>query len=105
MIILSLIFITFILIVLYTAFWIPKFYSSKSYSLSENDIVIEKGVWWKRKSIVPYNRVANIDVVQGPLSRRFALGIISIQTAGFSGGGSGGNAKEAEAIIVGIKNY
>ena len=54
---------------------------------------------------MPYNRVANIDVVQGPLSRRFALGKISIQTAGFSGGGSGGNAKEAEAIIVGIKNY
>lgn len=52
LIILSLIFITFILIVLYTAFWIPKFYSSKSYSLSENDIVIEKGVWWKRKSSV-----------------------------------------------------
>ncbi len=54
---------------------------------------------------VSYNRVTYVDGVQGPLSRRFALGIISIQTAGFSGGGSGGNAKEAEAIIVGIKNY
>lgn len=105
LIIISLMSIPFILIVLFIAFWIPKFYSSISYSLSESDIVIEKGVWWKRKNIVPYNRVTNIDVVQGPLSRHFALGKISIQTAGFSGGGSGGNAKAAEAIIIGIRNF
>ena len=73
LIIISLISIPFILIVLFIAFWIPKLYSSISYSLSESDIVIEKGGWWKRKNIVPYNRVTNIDVVQGPLSRHFAL--------------------------------
>jgi uncharacterized membrane protein YdbT with pleckstrin-like domain len=68
-------------------------------------MIIEKGVWWKKKSIVPYNRITNIDVIQGPLSRHFSLGKISIQTAGFSGGGSGGNAKAAEAVILGIRNF
>ena len=84
--VISLISIPFLLIIFFTAFWIPKYYSSVSYMLSESDIVIEKGVWWKRKSIVPYNRVTNIDIFQGPLSRHFELGKISIQTAGFSGG-------------------
>ncbi|WP_455282735.1 PH domain-containing protein [[Eubacterium] cellulosolvens] len=103
--IISLISIPFLLIIFFTAFWIPKYHSSISYLLSESDIVIEKGVWWKRKSIVPYNRVTNIDIFQGPISRHFELGKISIQTAGFSGGGSSGSAKAAEAVILGIKNF
>ncbi len=85
--------------------WIPRFHSSLAYYLNKSEITIEKGVWWKRKSIVPYNRVTNIDVVQGPLSRRFGLGKVSIQTAGFSAGGSSGSAKVAEAVILGIKNF
>lgn len=99
------IFFPFIFLNAFTAFWIPKFYSSLEYLLTENDIIIEKGVWWKHKGIVPYNRVTNIDVVQGPLSRRLELGKISIQTAGFSAGGSSGSAKVAEAVILGTKNF
>jgi membrane protein YdbS with pleckstrin-like domain len=94
-----------IIIVIFTIFWIPKFHSSLSYLLSETDIIVEKGVWWKRKSIVPYNRVTNVEVIQGPLSRRFELGKVSIQTAGFSAGGSSGSAKVAEAVILGTKNF
>ncbi len=98
-------FLPFMAIITFIAFWIPKFHSSLSYLLSEDEIIIERGVWWKHKSIVPYNRVTNIDLVQGPLSRRFGLGKVSIQTAGFSTGGSGGSAKVAEAVILGIKNF
>lgn len=94
-----------IVIVIFTAFWIPKFHSSLSYLLTESDIIVEKGVWWKRKSIVPYNRVTNVEVIQGPLSRRLELGKVSIQTAGFSAGGSSGSAKVAEAVILGTKNF
>ena len=98
-------FLPFIFIITFISFWIPKFHFSLSYLLTQSEIIIEKGVWWKRKSIVPYNRVTNIDVVQGPLSRRFGLGKVSIQTAGFSAGGSSGSAKVAEAVILGIKNF
>jgi len=98
-------FLPFVVFVSFTAFWIPRFYSSISYLLGDSDIVVERGVWWKRKSIVPYNRVTNIEVTQGPLSRQFALGKVSIQTAGFSSGGSGGTAKVAEAVVFGVKNF
>lgn len=97
-------FFLFVAVVAFIAFWIAKFYGSMAYLLTESDIIIERGVWWKHKSIVPYNRVTNVDVVQGPLSRRFGLGKISIQTAGFSSGG-GGSQKAAEAVILGMKNF
>jgi len=97
----ALLFLSFLLAVGAATLWISKYYSSISYLLTENEIVIEKGVWWRRKSTVPYNRITNIDVVQGPISRRFGLGNVKIQTAGYSGGGGA----VAEASIFGVKNF
>jgi len=97
-------FLPFVGIVAFVALWIPKYYSSIRYLFSESEMTVDMGVWWKHKSIVPYNRVTNIDVVQGPLSRRFGLGRVSIQTAGSSAGGAGSSHKVAEAVILGVKN-
>jgi membrane protein YdbS with pleckstrin-like domain len=93
-----------LVVVCFTAFWIQKYYSSITYILTNDEIVVEKGVWWKRKSYVPYNRTTNISVVQGPIARRFGLGTVRVQTAGFSGGGSAGG-RVAEAVILGVKNF
>ncbi|NIR87720.1 PH domain-containing protein [Candidatus Bathyarchaeota archaeon] len=87
-----------------TAFWIQKYYSSITYTLANDEIVVERGVWWKRKSFVPYNRITNINIVQGPIARQFGLGTVRVQTAGFSGGGSAGG-RVAEAVILGVKNF
>jgi len=95
----------FFLIVL-VWYWIKRYYDSISYALTDNEIVVHKGVWWKKKGFVPYNRITNINIVQGPISRRFQLGTVLIQTAGFSGAtGSAGGLKPAEAVIFGIKNF
>jgi membrane protein YdbS with pleckstrin-like domain len=87
-----------------TLYWIPKFYSSITYVLEDDKITVTRGVWWKTKSFVPYNRITNINIYQGPISRRFGLGKLSIQTAGFSGTSSSGT-KVAEAVIFGVKNF
>ncbi len=87
-----------------TLYWIPKFYSSITYVLEDDKITVSRGVWWKTKSFVPYNRITNINIYQGPISRHFGLGKLSIQTAGFSGTSSSG-AKVAEAVIFGVKNF
>jgi membrane protein YdbS with pleckstrin-like domain len=87
-----------------TLYWIPKFHSSITYVLEDDKITVTKGVWWKTNSFVPYNRITNINIYQGPISRRFGLGKLSIQTAGFSGTSSSG-AKVAEAVIFGVKNF
>jgi membrane protein YdbS with pleckstrin-like domain len=85
-------------------YWIPKFHSSIKYVLEEDEIVVEKGVWWKTKSMVPYNRITNVNIYQGPLSRRYGIGRLAVQTAGFSGVNSSGQ-KTAEADIIGIRNF
>lgn len=93
-----------IVILLVALYWIPRFYSSIKYVLEEDEIVVERGVWWKTKSVVPYNRVTNVNIYQGPISRHYGIGRLAIQTAGFSGVNSSGH-KTAEADIIGIRNF
>jgi len=88
----------------FTAFWISKYYYSIRYTFTNNEVVVEKGVYWKRKSFVPYNRITNIDIVQGPIARHFGLGTVRVQTAGYSAGG-GGTTHVAEAVILNVKNF
>jgi membrane protein YdbS with pleckstrin-like domain len=86
------------------AYWIPAFYKSIKFVLEDDEIIVTKGVWWKVKAVVPYNRITNINVDQGPISRSFGLAKLSVQTAGFSMA-SGGGGRAAEATIFGIKNF
>ena len=85
-------------------YWIPKFHASIKYVLEDDEIVVSKGVWWKTKSVVPYNRITNVNIYQGPLSRRYGIGRLAIQTAGFSGVNRSGY-KTAEADFIGIRNF
>jgi len=93
----------FLAVVFLIAVWIPKYYDSISYTFTKDEIMLERGVYWKHKSAVPYNRVTNIDIVQGPLSRRVGVGNVRVQTAGYSTASSGGAT--AEAQIFGVTNY
>jgi len=86
-------------------YWTTRYYASISYTLTDNEIVVHKGVWWKKKSYVPYNRITNINIIQGPISRHFQLGTVLIQTAGFSGAAGSAGARPAEAVIFGVKNF
>jgi len=97
-------FVPLLIAVAIILYWIPKFHSSINYVLEDDEIIVTKGVWWKTKSVVPYNRITNINIYQGPISRHFGLGKLSIQTAGFSGVSSSGH-KTAEAEIFAIENF
>ncbi len=97
-------FVPLIIVAGFTLYWIPKFHSSIHYVLEDDKITVTRGVWWKTKSFVPYNRITNVNIYQGPISRHFGLGKLAIQTAGFSGATSSGG-KVAEAVILGIRNF
>jgi len=85
-------------------YWIPRFHASIKYILGKDEITVTRGVWWTTKSVVPYNRITNISIYQGPISRSLRLGKLAIQTAGFSGVSSSGH-KTAEAELIGISNF
>ncbi len=97
-------FVPYLVAVGFVIYWIPRYYDTVSYTLSEDRIIFQGGLWWKRKSFVPYNRITNIDVLQGPLSRSFGVGKVSIQTAGYSGQ-AGGGRRFSEIAIFGVKDF
>ena len=74
----------FILIVIFVA-WVRLYYLSMWYELRDDEMSWKRGVWFRRTGIVPYNRITNLDVIQGPVMRSLGISTLSIQTAGYSG--------------------
>ncbi len=91
--------ISILAILIFIAYWIPKYYETIVYKLTENEIVWRRGVWFKKTGVVPYNRITNIDIVQGPISRMLGIASLKIQTAGYSG------QSPAEIEIKGIEQF
>ena len=87
-------------VLIFTAYWIPKYYDSIVYKLTENEIIWKRGVWFKNTGIVPYNRITNIDITQGPISRKLGIAALKIQTAGYSG-----QQTRSEIRINGIEEF
>ena len=79
--------------------WIPAFYNSLQYVINSDSVKAKAGVFWRKNVTVPYTKVTNLDVTQGPIERIFNIGTIHIQTAG-AGGEPGARA---ELKLVGIK--
>ena len=50
------------IILIFTLYWIPKYYSSIVYKMTETEITWNRGVWFKTIGVVPYNRITNIDI-------------------------------------------
>ncbi|MCZ7406160.1 MAG: PH domain-containing protein, partial [Candidatus Methanoperedens sp.] len=90
-------------ILIFVSYWIPKYYDTMLYKLTQNELIWRRGVWFKNTGIVPYNRITNIDIVQGPVSRNLGIASIKIQTAGYSGPANGGRI--AEITIEGMEQF
>jgi membrane protein YdbS with pleckstrin-like domain len=47
----------------------------------EDDLLVRRGVLVRRTTVVPYGRMQFVDVVSGPLERRFGLATLTLHTA------------------------
>jgi hypothetical protein len=65
--------------------WTRLYYDSMWYELHDDEMRWKRGVIFRRTGIVPYNRITNIDIRQGPVMRALEISTLSIQTAGYSG--------------------
>ncbi len=92
-----------LLVLVPSIIWINLYYQCLFYTFTESEIIVEKGVWWKHRSIVPYSRITNVDIRQGPVSRILGLWELRIQTAGYHAA-TGGSYGVAEAVLQGIRN-
>lgn len=92
--------IIFLLIMALWAFWIPAFYKTLEYYIDSGAVKMNRGVFWKRLITVPYSKITNVDVTQGPLQRMYRIGTIHVQTAG-AGGAQGA---QAELRLNGVRD-
>ena len=52
------------------------------YKISKDRIEIIEGVFYIRRTLVPIDRIHQIDIVRGPVDRRFGLAKVTVTTAG-----------------------
>lgn len=69
-------------LVWYAEVWPARSYEATSYLVDGTGIDIRRGVYWRAIIAVPRSRVQHIDVLQGPLRRKFGLATLVIFTAG-----------------------
>ena len=84
--------------VAFVAYWIPLYCESIAYRLTVTEVTWQRGVWFRQTGIVPYNRITNVDIVQGPLMRLFSFSALRVQTAGYSA------QARAEIVLNGIED-
>ena len=64
--------------------YISAFYRTVYYRIGEDDVEYRGGVFFKKQTSVPYERITHVDTGQGPILRFFDAGSVKIQTAGQS---------------------
>jgi len=89
-----------LVVMFFILYWYPLYHQSLHYTIADEHVIVEKGVWWQRRTTVPLQMITNVDKTQNPLERIYGIGKIHVQTAG-AGGSQGARA---EAIIAGIRN-
>lgn len=82
------------------ALYIPAWVASIRYEMTDEEVVVHKGVFSKVHKIVPYRTVTNVSITRLWLDRIWlGIGNVSIQTAG------AGASSVAEERLVGLSNY
>lgn len=56
----------------------------KGYAVRDKDISYKTGLFWKSKTLIPFNRIQHSEVKQGPFERMFGLSSLRVFTAGGS---------------------
>lgn len=88
-----------IVIMISVIIWIPAAFKALEYYIDDEGVKMKGGVVWKKYVTVPYLKITNVDVTQGPMQRYYNIGTIHVQTAG-AGGKQG---EKAELKINGIR--
>ena len=62
-------------------FAVRRRFRAWAYQEREEDLVVSRGVMFRRQSVVPYGRMQFVDVTAGPVERIFKLSTVKLHTA------------------------
>lgn len=83
----------------FLVWWAGAFAETASYRLTDDDVEYRRGIWWKKQSEVPYDRITNVDTNESPLQRFVGVGSVGLHTAGYA------SQTGAELTINGVTDY
>jgi membrane protein YdbS with pleckstrin-like domain len=61
--------------------FVRRRFKAWAYEEREEDLVVSRGVMFRRQSVVPYGRMQFVDVTAGPVERLFRLATVRLHTA------------------------
>jgi len=88
-----------LILVILIQLYLLAYIKTLRYELSSDDLRLEGGVFWKRRKVIPFHKITNLNTLQGPFERRFGLGHLNVQTAGH-GANTGPEGK-----LVGLEDF
>ncbi len=62
-------------------FVVRRRFRAWAYQERDEDLVVSRGVMFRRQSVVPYGRMQFVDVTAGPVERLFKLATVKLHTA------------------------
>ena len=83
----------------FLTWWIPAFYRTAAYRFGEDEVEYRRGVFFRQRTNVPYNRITNVGTTQGPVQRLVGAGSVAVHTAGYGG------QMGAELTIGGVADF
>jgi putative membrane protein len=88
-----------IVVVILIQLYLLAYIKTLKYRLSEDDLRLDSGVFWKKRKVIPLHKITNVNTLQGPFERLFGLGHLNVQTAGH------GASTGPEGKLVGLKEF
>ncbi len=76
----------------------PVRYARWRYELTDDYLDIARGIFWRKRFIIPFIRVQNTDTRQGPILRVFGLASVTVATAAGEHAIPGLGFEEAEIL-------
>jgi len=77
--------------------FLPKWAEALRYSFDDKALRVEKGLIFKSRKTIPFDKITDMELIQGPLLRAFDMWNIKIQTASTG-------SQIPEATLVGVIN-
>ena len=88
-------FIPFVLV--FSLWYFPEYLRRISARLTSNAVEIRKGVFFRKETTIPLNRITDVRLHDGPVMRHYGLRGLRVETAGQSGQDS-----SSEGDLVGV---
>lgn len=88
-----------IVVVLLMQVYLLAYIKTLKYRLSEDNLRLDSGVFWKKRKVIPLHKITNANTLQGPFERLFGLAHLNVQTAGH------GASTGPEGKLVGLEEF